>query len=59
MTPRIGITEWAVIIVAALMLRSVTLVIFLRRRRPGTGFPVEPHDARGDELPPAPPPGAA
>jgi LPXTG-motif cell wall-anchored protein len=39
---RIGIMELLVIVVLGFLLLGLTLVLFLRRRRPGTGFPVAP-----------------
>jgi hypothetical protein len=53
MGPRIGIMELIVILVLGLLLLGLTLVLFLRRRAPGRGFPVEPPPGA-----PVPPPEA-
>jgi LPXTG-motif cell wall-anchored protein len=42
MGARIGVMELLVIVILGFLLLGLTLVLFLRRRRPGTGFPVAP-----------------
>jgi hypothetical protein len=50
MGARIGILELAMIVIVGVLLLGITLVLLLRRRVPGKGFPVVP--------PPPPPPEA-
>ena len=49
MASRIGIMELLVIVILGVLLLGLTIVLFLRRRRPGTGFPVAPPAAEAEE----------
>jgi hypothetical protein len=48
MGARIGIMELLLIVILGFLLLGITLVLFLRRRRPGAGFPVAPQQGRPD-----------
>lgn len=45
MGARIGIMELLLIVILGFLLLGITLVLFLRRRRPGAGFPVAPPES--------------